>query len=238
VFAIDTDFDGCMAVIERLSVDEGVYLANSINSLRLEGQKTVAIELVQQLGWEVPDVVVVPSGNLGNVSALFAGFEMLRTLGLTARLPRLVVAQAEAANPLYLAYRNGWDYEPVTARPTHASAIRIGRPVSVRRAIRALRASDGLVEQASEPELADAAALADRHGLFNCPQTGVALAALTKLARRGEIGRDERVVVLSTASGLKFVDFKVASATKAPIELSGNYDDVRRALDGAIACRT
>ena len=237
VLAIDTDFDGCMAVIERLSVDEGVYLANSINSLRLEGQKTVAIEIAQQLGWEVPDVVVVPGGNLGNVSALFAGFSMMRTLGLTQRIPRLVVAQAEAANPLYLASRSGWQYEPVTARATFASAIRIGRPVSVRRAIRALKACNGLVEQATEQELSDAAARADRDGLFTCPQTGVALAAVTKLARRGHIGRGERVVVLSTASGLKFVDFKVASMTNAPIELPGDYDAIRRALEGAIACR-
>src|SRR5262249_25770757 len=186
VLALDTDFDGCMAVIERLAVDEGVYLANSINSLRLEGQKTVAVEIAQQLGWSLPDLVIVPGGNLGNVSALFAGFEMMRALGLTPRLPRLVVAQAEAANPLYLASRNGWRYEPVTARATHASAIRIGRPVSIRRAIRALQACDGIVEQASERELSEAAALADRDGLFACPQTGVALAALTKLARRGE----------------------------------------------------
>jgi len=214
-----------------------VYLANSINSLRLEGQKTVAVEIAQQLGWSLPDLVIVPGGNLGNVSALFAGFEMMRALGLTPRLPRLVVAQAEAANPLYLASRNGWRYEPVTARATHASAIRIGRPVSIRRAIRALQACDGIVEQASERELSEAAALADRDGLFACPQTGVALAALTKLARRGEIRRGDRVVVLSTASGLKFVDFKMASATNAPIELPGDYDAVRRALEGAIACR-
>jgi len=163
----------------------------------------------------VPDVVVVPGGNLGNVSALFAGFEMMRALGLTTRLPRLVVAQAEAANPLYLAYRGGWLYEPVTARSTYASAIRIGRPVSVRRAVRALKACNGIVEQATEQELSDAAARADLDGLFACPQTGVALAAVAKLARRREISRDDRVVVLSTASGLKFADFKLASATNA-----------------------
>jgi threonine synthase len=236
VLALDTDFDGCMAIIERLAADEGVYLANSLNSLRLEGQKTVAIEIAQQLGWEAPDAVVVPGGNLGNVSALFAGFSMLRALGLTGRLPRLVVAQAEAANPLYVASRKGWRYEPVSARETYASAIRIGRPVSVRRAIRALKACDGLVEQATEHEISAAAALADRHGLFMCPQTGVALAALAKLARRGEIRRGDRVVVLSTANGLKFVDFKIASATTAPIEVPGDYDAVRRALEGAIAC--
>jgi threonine synthase len=231
VLALDTDFDGCMTIIERLAVEEGVYLANSLNSLRLEGQKTVSVEIVQQFDWDVPDVVVVPGGNLGNVSALFAGFEMMRALGITSRLPRLVVAQAEAANPLYRAYRNNWRFEPVVARTTHASAIQIGNPVSVRRAVRALQQCDGLVEQASEVDLAQASALADAGGFFTCPQTSVALAALAKLAGRGEIQRDARVVVLSTASGLKFVDFKAATTSNTPIELPGEYDAVRRALD-------
>lgn len=230
VFALDTDFDGCMAIVERLAEDEGVYLANSLNSLRLEGQKTVAIEIAQQFGWDVPDVVVVPGGNLGNATALGAGFEMVRALGLSSRVPRLVVAQAEAANPLYRAYINGWRFEPIAAAPTHASAIRIGNPVSIKRAIRALQRCDGLVEQASEAEIVATASRADRAGLFVCPQTAVALAAVAKLARRGTLPRRDRVVVLSTASGLKFIDFKMASAPE-PIELPGDYDAVRRALD-------
>jgi threonine synthase len=238
VLALDTDFDGCMAVIERLAVEEGVYLANSMNSLRLEGQKTIAIEIAQQFEWEIPDVVVVPGGNLGNVSALSAGFEMLRALGLASRVPRLIVAQAEAANPLYRAYRNGWAFEPMTAKPTHASAIQIGDPVSVHKAIRALQQCGGIVEQASEAELSDAAARADLDGLFTCPHTGVALAALAKLARSGAIQRHERVVVLSTANGLKFTDFKVASALNAPLMLSNDYDAVRRALDSALPARS
>jgi threonine synthase len=234
VLALDTDFDGCMAVIERLAVEEGVYLANSMNSLRLEGQKTAAVEIAQQFDWEVPDVVVVPGGNLGNVSAIYAGFEMMRALGLTSTMPRLVVAQAESANPLYRAYRDGWRFEPMTAQPTLASAIQIGNPVSVRKAIRALQQCGGAVEQASEGELSEAAARADRSGLYNCPHTGVALAAVIKLARRGEILRHERVVVLSTANGLKFTDFKIASTACTPIELPNEYDAVRRALDRAL----
>jgi threonine synthase len=234
VFSLDTDFDGCMKIIDRLAADEGIYLANSLNSLRLEGQKSVAIEIAQQFGWQPPDVVVVPGGNLGNVSALAAGFEMVRALGMTSRLPRLVVAQAEAANPLYRASRNRWQFEAITAGSTHASAIQIGNPVSINRAIRALQASDGLVEQADERELSDAARQADAAGLFACPQTAVALAAVTKLAARGAIRRDQRVVVLSTASGLKFVDFKLATTTNAPIELPGEYDAVRSALDRAV----
>jgi len=245
VFAVDTDFDGCMAIIQKLAKDEGLYLANSMNSLRIEGQKTASIEIAQQFDWQVPDVVIVPSGNLGNIGAFAAGFEMMRELGLVARVPRLVAAQAEAANPLYLASRNGWRFNPVTAKPTMASAIQIGNPVSVNKAIAALKRCGGLVEQASEQELADAVARADRTGMFACPHTGVALAALIKLAKRGEIRKDERVVVISTASGLKFADFKadyhagklpgiVASQANRPIEVPNDYDQIRRQLDLAI----
>ncbi len=211
VLALDTDFDGCMEIVQRLALEEGVYLANSMNSLRVEGQKTVSIEIVQQFDWEVPDWVIIPGGNLGNVSALYAGFQMMVELGVTSKLPRICVAQAEAASPLYKAYKAGFEkFEPMVARSTAASAIQIGNPVSIRKAIRALRACNGVVEQASEAELADAAARADLTGMFNCPHTGVALAALEKLVARGEIDKRERVVVVSTASGLQFTAFKTA----------------------------
>ena len=220
VLELDTDFDGCMTVVRELAAGGRVYLANSMNSLRLEGQKTASIEVAQQLGWESPEWVVLPGGNLGNASAVARGFLLLRDLGLVSRLPRLAVAQAERANPLYRAVSAAGDrpgtrlsdvqVEPVAAQPTLASAIQIGAPVSARRALRALEALDGVVEQATEAELADAAARADRAGLFTCPHTGVALAALEKLASRGVVRPHERVVVLSTAHGLKFSDFKVA----------------------------
>jgi threonine synthase len=241
VLALDTDFDGCMAIVQRLAEEHGVYLANSMNSLRLEGQKTVAVEIVQQFDWHVPDWVIIPGGNLGNVSALGAGFRMMRELGLIQRLPRICVAQAAAADPLYRSFREGFArFEPVVARPTQASAIQIGNPVSVRKAVRTLKEVDGVVEHASESELADAAARADRTGMFTCPHTGVALAALEKLAGRGVIGGRDRVVVVSTANGLKFVDFKVryhqtdARNANHPIELPDDYDAVRRAVDRAL----
>jgi threonine synthase len=243
VLAVDTDFDGCMKMVTRLANEEGVYLANSMNSLRLEGQKTISVEIVQQFDWEVPDVIIIPGGNLGNVSALGAGFDMMQALGLIAKKPRIVVAQAAAANPLYLAYQNKWQFEPITASPTLASAIRIGNPVSIRKAIRTLQKYDGIVEQATELELAEAAARADMTGLFNCPHTGVALAVLEKLVARGDIGSKQRVVVISTANGLKFTDFKVAYHSAGPgahrryanppIELPNDYDAVRRAIDAA-----
>src|SRR3954468_23703017 len=140
VLAIDGDFDACMAIVQRLAEEEGVYLANSMNSLRIEGQKTVAIEMVQQFDWEVPDWVIIPGGNLGNVSALGKGFLMMQELGIVARLPRICVAPTEAATPLYLSYLTNFEtWKPVTAQPTLASAIQIGNPVSVKKAVRTLK---------------------------------------------------------------------------------------------------
>ncbi len=210
VLVLDTDFDGCMQVVQDVTTDPSIYLANSMNPLRIEGQKTVAIEIAQQLGWTVPDWVVIPSGNLGNASALARGFLMLRDLGLVDRVPRIACAQSERANPLYRSFLRGFDaFEPQQARPTSATAIQIGAPVSFERAVRALRAVNGVVEQASEDELADAAARSDLRGLYACPQTAVALAALAKLVRSGVILPEHQVVVVSTAHGLKFTDFKV-----------------------------
>jgi threonine synthase len=191
-------------------------------------------------------VVIVPGGNLGNVSAIAGGFEMMLQLGLTARRPRLVVAQAAAANPLYRAYRNNWNFEPIAAQPTIATAIQIGNPVSIRRAVHALENYNGIVEQATETELADAAARADRTGMFNCPHTAVALAALEKLVARGDIRRTDRVIVISTANGLKFSEFKTAYHThrlagvaarhaNPPVELPNDFDAVRRAIEQVAA---
>ena len=210
VLALDTDFDGCMKIVQEVTRDNSIYLANSMNSLRVEGQKTVGIEIVQQLGWNVPDWIVLPSGNLGNISALAKGLALAKALGVIDRLPRLAAAQAARANPLYQAYQRGFDrLAPVTAGATAASAIRIGDPVSYEKAVRALQDFDGVVEQADENELADAAALADRAGLYACPHTGVALAVAGKLARQGVIQPGQRVVVISTAHGLKFSEFKI-----------------------------
>jgi threonine synthase len=239
VFALDTDFDGCMEIVKKVAENDGVYLANSMNSLRIEGQKTVGIEIVQQSDWKVPDWIVIPGGNLGNVSALAKGFDMMLDLALIDRKPRIVCAQAEAANPLYLSYQRNFEvFEPIAARPTLALAIQIGNPVSIEKAISALRRYDGIVEQANESEIAEACARADRTGLFNCPQTGVALAALEKLVKRGVIDRDQYVVVVSTAHGLKFVEQKVkyhrmelegieSMHANPPIELPARYETVR-----------
>jgi threonine synthase len=243
VLALDTDFDGCMAIVQRLAEDGVVYLANSMNALRLEGQKTVAIEMVQQFDWEAPDWVILPSGNLGNAYALFAGFRLMKELGLIARYPRLCVAQAESANPLYLAWSQGLrEVTPQQARATLASAIQIGNPVSAPRAVKALEAMDGVAEQATEDELCDAAARADRTGMYTCPHTAVALVALEKLAKRGLVKKSDRVIVVSTANALKFTEFKVryhdraivgvgAAHANAPVELPPDYARVRDTLE-------
>jgi threonine synthase len=242
VLALETDFDGCMAVVKELAKRDLVYLANSMNPLRIEGQKTVAIEIAQQFDWEVPDWVVLPSGNLGNAAALYAGFRLMKELGVIARLPRLCVAQAANADPMYRAFAAGKDVvEATPAKKTLASAIQIGNPVSAPRAMAALKAMNGVVEEASEDELADACARADRTGLYTCPHTGVALACLFKLRERGVIAPDERVVVISTANALKFTEFKLgyhertlsgidARRAGTPVVLPPDVDSVARVI--------
>ena len=245
--SLDTDFDGCMEIVQKVCSENNIYLANSMNSLRIEGQKTVSIELVQQLDWEVPDVVIIPGGNLGNVSALGKGFLLMKELGMINRLPRIVCVQAAKANPLYQSYLKGFkEFKPIRAQKTLASAIQIGNPVSFNKAVKILKMFNGVVEQATEDELANAAALADRTGLFNCPHTGVALAVLFKLVERKEIKKDERIVIISTAHGLKFIDFKVkyhenkldevdSQYANTPIELPPEYDKVKKAILDKIA---
>jgi threonine synthase len=169
----------------------------------------------------------------------------MKDLGLISRMPRIVVAQAERANPLYRAYKRNFEsLEPIQAQKTLASAIQIGNPVSFEKAVRTLKQFNGIVEQATEEELADAAAMADKTGMFNCPHTGVALAVLIKLLKSGQIDPDERVVVISTAHGLKFVEMKVkyhqeqlgfaSRFANQPIELPARLDAVKEALQRSL----
>jgi len=242
VLSLKTDFDGCMRIVQELTKDPSIYLANSMNSLRMEGQKTVGIEIIQQLGWQVPDWIVLPAGNLGNVSALGKGLLMMWELGLIDHLPRIACGQAQNANPFYLAFQNGFShYQPVQARKTLASAIQIGAPVSYERAVKTMRIFDGVVEQVNEEELANTCALADRSGLYCCPQTGVALGAAQKLAAQNIIKADERVVVISTANGLKFSQMKrdyhahqlhdiEVKYANAPIEIEARVEQVLQYL--------
>ncbi|MFO0794622.1 MAG: threonine synthase [Candidatus Brocadiaceae bacterium] len=240
--SIDTDFDGCMKLVKEICLKNNIYLANSMNSLRIEGQKTVSIEIVQQFDWEVPDVIIVPGGNLGNTAALGKGFLLMKEVGMINKLPRIVCAQAAKANPLYLSYLTGFkEFKPVKAQKTLANAIQIGDPVSYKKAINVLKVFHGIVEQATEDELANASAQADRTGLFSCPHTGVALAVLIKLVKRKEIGPKEQVVVISTAHGLKFSEFKInyhennleevtPRFANLPVEVPPQYEAVKSAI--------
>jgi Threonine synthase len=163
-------------------------------------------------------------------------------LGLIGRLPRIVCAQAQRANPLYQSYLKGFrEFHPVKAQKTLASAIQIGNPVSVNKAIKTLKMFDGIVEQASEEELSNAAALVDRTGTFNCPHTGVAIAAFLKLLEKKFFNPKDRVVIISTAHGLKFVEFKVGyhqgtiegvspKHANTPVELPPDPDEIEKAI--------
>jgi len=245
--SVDSDFDGCMKIVQEITRDGSIYLANSMNSLRVEGQKTISVEIAQQLAWQLPDFVVIPGGNLGNISAIASGFLLMQQLGLAERVPRLVCAQASQANPLYRSYLNDFkSFEAITAGSTLATAIQIGNPVSIGKAIKALKATDGIVDEATESELANASAQVDRLGFFNDPQTGVALAVLMKLVRSGKIPKGARVVVISTAHGLKFIDFKLryhqgqisggnVSFQNLPIDVPSNIDAVRSVIDGRLS---
>ncbi len=242
VLALDSDFDGCMRVIREIthagdSPDSSIYLANSMNSLRIEGQKTVGIEIVQQFDWESPDWIVIPVGNLGNISAIYKGLKLMQDLGIINRLPRLVAAQASKANPFYLSYLNGFEQQVrVEAQSTLASAIQIGDPVSYEKAVQAIQETDGIVEQVNEHEMASAAAMADATGMYTCPHTGTALAALFKLLQRKVIASDQRVIVISTAHGLKFTPFKVGyhEGTLAEVESDLANPPVYLPADAAI----
>ncbi|MFP3896262.1 MAG: threonine synthase [Anaerolineales bacterium] len=242
VLALDTDFDGCMSIVKEITKDNTIYLANSMNSLRIEGQKSIGIEIVQQFDWQVPDWIVIPVGNLGNISALGKGLLLMKRLGLIDKLPNLVAAQSQRANPFYQSYRKGFDeLVSLQAEKTLASAIQIGNPVSYEKAVNVMRKFDGFVEQATEHELADAAARADLTGMYADPHTGVALAVLFKLLERRVIHPDDRVVVISTAHGLKFTKFKIGYhedtledveplRRNPPLELPPDADVVREAI--------
>ena len=246
VLSIDSDFDGCMKIVQEVCKKNNIYLANSINSLRIEGQKTISIELCQQFNWEIPDWIIIPGGNLGNISALGKGFLMLKEIGLINKLPRLVCAQAENANPLYLSFLKDFNsFEPVVAKTTLANAIQIGDPVSIEKAIKILKTFDGIVEQSSEDELASSTAKVDLTGTFNCPHTGVAISAFEKLVKKNIIKSNEKVVIISTAHGLKFVDSKINyhmenlkgisnTFSNLPIEVDNSFDKVMKVLESEL----
>ncbi len=200
---IPGDFDVAMRLVRQVAETLGIYLLNSVNPFRLEGQKTIVFEILQQLRWEVPDWIVVPGGNLGNSSAFAKGLIELRDLGLIERLPRLAIIQAEGANPLYRGYRSGFAVHERVKAKTLATAIKIGDPVSYDKAVRALHWTNGVVEQVSDQEILDAKARIDASGIGCEPASACSLAGARKLAAAGVIRSGERVVGVLTGHVLK-----------------------------------
>jgi len=248
-----TDFDGCVRVLDDIIRRYPVYLLNSVNPYRLEGQKTAAIELLEQLDWRVPDHVIVPGGNLGNNSALGKAFLELQRLGVVNSLPRVSVIQAEGANPLYRTIHETGGKELISVEAdTLATAIRIGNPASWRKSIRVLEATGGRVEQVSEAEIAVAKAEIGADGVGCEPASAVTLAGLKKLTKCGFVKPHESVVLILTGHVLKDPEYTIqfhrgdlsvprmaddeflaltAPQRKAPIVLDASADAVLRALD-------
>lgn len=208
--SIAGDFDDAMRLVQQLCAQEGIYLLNSINPFRIEGQKAIGFELVQDLGWRSPDWIVLPGGNLGNVTALAKGMAELVSLGLLPALPRIAVVQAEGAAPLAHAWarKQGDEIGPIVpVQPeTLATAIRIGDPVSARKAWRALAATGGLALSVSDQQILDAKAVVDRAGIGAEPASCAAVAGVKVLVERGLIARDASVVGILTGHMLKDPD--------------------------------
>jgi threonine synthase len=207
---LNTDFDGCLSLLTQIVKEAPIYLLNSVNPYRLEGQKTPAFEIAEAFEWNVPDHLIVPGGNLGNSSALGKGFRELRELGLTARMPRISVIQAEGANPLVRSFNSGDGavLNPVEAH-TRATAIRIGNPASWRKAARAIRDTGGWCLDVTEAEIAIAKAEIGAEGLGCEPASAVTLAGLKKLHAKGAIAAGETVVLVLTGHTLKDADYTI-----------------------------
>jgi threonine synthase len=238
VLALATDFDGCMRVVKELTADGGVYLLNSMNPFRIEGQKAIGVEAVHQLGWQPPDWFVIPVGNAGNISALGKGLLELHRLGLIDRLPRVAGVQVTAADPLYQSYSEGFARRiSVTAQPTVASAIRIGDPVSFDKARAVVQKLGGVVTECTDADALEAMAAVDAAGVHVCPNSAVAVAGARRLRAEGTIEPDERVVIIATAHGGKFsrasLDYHtgdVGEHRNPPVTLDPTLEAVRAAL--------
>ena len=246
-FQLKTDFDGCVRVLNEVVQRMPVYLLNSINPYRVEGQKTVAFELLEQLAWEPPDHIIVPGGNLANSSAIGKALREMNQLGFIARVPKVSVIQAEGANPLVRIMREngGENLVPVQAE-TMATAIRIGNPASWKKAVRVIRETGGAVEQVSEIEIAIAKAEIGAEGIGCEPASAVTLAGLKKLVKQGFVKRNESIVLILTGHALKDAEFTLKfhrgdlfsaagsdamkSQQRAPIVLEPNVEAVIQLL--------
>ena len=226
---IQGDFDDAMRLVEHICGESGIYLLNSLNPFRVEGQKAIGFELLQQLDWQPPDWFVLPAGNLGNTSAIGKAFRQAYQYGIIGHIPRIAAIQAEGANPFYRSYTNGFAHRETVQAHTIASAIKIGNPVSYTRARRVIEESDGLVEMVSDEEILAAKAVIDRAGIGCEPASAATIAGVRKLVAKGIIKHDERVVGLLTGNLLK------DSSTGMPqtgntVVIEATLDAVRKVL--------
>jgi threonine synthase len=217
------DFDAAMQLVEQVCADQGIYLLNSINPFRIEGQKAIGFELLQDQSWEVPDWIVLPGGNLGNNSAISKGLGELKTLGLIDKLPRIAVIQAAGANPLYTAFTTDKELVPVENADTIATAIKIGNPVSWKKSLRGIAATNGLVEQVSDQEIMDAKAQVDAAGIGAEPASCATVAGAKKLVEQGVIKKDDKVCGILTGHLLKDPDAVVGYHKSTLDNIKSNF---------------
>lgn len=230
------DFDAAMGLVQAVCAKAGIYLLNSVNAFRIEGQKAIGFEILQDLGWQVPDWIVLPGGNLGNNTAIAKGLLELEAIGLLPRRPRLAVIQAAGASPLFQAWTGDGVLRPMKAK-TIASAIKIGAPVSFHRSVRGLRAFDGVVESVTDQEIMDAKAQVDAQGVGAEPASCATVAGIRKLVARGIIAPDAKVCGVLTGHVLKDPDNAVgyhrgtlkdiaSTHANAPIQVDATLDAV------------
>jgi len=200
---IDGDFDAAMQLVEQVCNELGIYLLNSLNPYRVEGQKSIGFELLQQLNWQAPDWLVLPAGNLGNTSAIGKAFRQAYQLSLISHMPRFASIQAAGANPFYRSFQQGFTLRESVQAQTVATAIKIGDPISFTRARRVIEESNGLVEEVTDAEILAAKTIIDRSGLGCEPASAATLAGIRKLVERGVMKRDESVVGVLTGNLLK-----------------------------------
>ncbi|GAC1359233.1 MAG: hypothetical protein NVS2B12_10830 [Ktedonobacteraceae bacterium] len=200
---IEGDFDDAMRLVEQVCNELGIYLLNSLNPFRVEGQKAIGFEILQQLDWRAPDWLILPAGNLGNTSAIGKAFRQAYNLSLISHMPRIASIQAAGANPFYRSFMQGFAQRETVHAETVATAIKIGNPVSYTRARRVIEESDGIVEEVTDEEILAAKAIIDRSGIGCEPASAATLAGARKLVARGVIKRDEQVVGVLTGNLLK-----------------------------------
>jgi threonine synthase len=231
VFSLNGNFDDALRVVRVLCEEENLYLLNSVNPYRLEGQKTIAFEIAEKLDWEVPDRVILPVGNAGNISAIFKGFLELKTLGITDSIPKMTGIQAEGAKPIVTAFKEDKaEIIPEDKPETIASAIRIGNPVNAAKALHAIRDSGGVAESVTDDEITEAQLmLARQEGIGVEPASAASIAGLKKLIQMDEIERGERIVCITTGHLLKDPE-RVIKICEAPKEMEADVDVVRKML--------